>query len=93
MAHENRLSFDTESLPGFPVGVSQQFSLQVSGGTQPYTFVLTQGALPPDLSLSAAGEITGAVTAKVPDSTIVVQVTDNNENHTTQDFTVQTFKK
>jgi len=35
-------------------------TVTASGGTAPYTFAITAGALPPGLVLSAAGQITGA---------------------------------
>jgi hypothetical protein len=83
------LTFVTESLPEFSVGVAQQVALQVSGGAPPYRFGITSGALPNALALSQSGMITGAVASEVPDSTVFVEVTDSAGSHLTQAFDVQ----
>jgi hypothetical protein len=88
-ASESRLTFITESLPGFTVGVPQQFTLEASGGRPPYRFQVTQGALPAALNLSQAGTISGAVTKAVPDTTVFVQLTDADRSQLTQAFDVQ----
>lgn len=71
-----RLDFLTESLPSFTVGVPQKFSIEVDGGTTPYTFQITSGSLPSGLSLSRDGTISGTVEAEMPNTTIFVTVTD-----------------
>ncbi|MDR3508443.1 MAG: putative Ig domain-containing protein [Caulobacteraceae bacterium] len=45
------------------VGTSVSTSLSASGGTGPYSFAVTAGALPTGLSLSSAGALTGTPTA------------------------------
>ena len=53
------LTFITESIPQFTVGVFQEFALQASGGTPPYVFTITQGTLPQGLNLDSDGTIAG----------------------------------
>jgi hypothetical protein len=69
------LNIDTESLPGFTVGKAQKFTIQASGGKPPYTFQITQGALPAGLTFNSKGTLAGKPTA-VSDTTIFVKVTD-----------------
>lgn len=82
----------TESLPAFPVGVSQNFKIQVIGGSAPYTFKITSGSLPAALSLSTDGTITGTVRALAPDTTIFVQVSDTAGAKVTQAYDVQVIE-
>ena len=65
------LEFLTESLPGFAVGVPQHFQIQVDGGSPPYTFKITSGALPAALTLSNKGIISGAVKGAAAGTTIL----------------------
>ena len=66
----------TASLPNGTSGISYQQSLAASGGTLPYSWAVTAGALPGSLSLSAAGSITGTPSA-AGTSSFTVQVTDS----------------
>jgi hypothetical protein len=45
------------------VGAAYSFQLTGSGGVSPYTWTVTSGTLPPCLSMSTGGLITGSVTA------------------------------
>ncbi len=64
-------------IPNGVVGTPYSQSLMVSGGTAPYAWSIESGTLPPGLSLSAGGVISGTpttlgtyiVTVKVADST------------------------
>jgi hypothetical protein len=85
---KSTLTFITESLPDFTVGVPAQFDLQVSGGTPPYTFTITQGTLPQGLTLSNTGRISGKPT-KAADTTVSVRVKDYAGATLTQDFAVR----
>jgi MYXO-CTERM domain-containing protein len=51
--------------------------IQVTGGTGPYTFAINSGTLPPGMSLSASGMLTGTPTAP-GNYAVVIQVTDAN---------------
>jgi hypothetical protein len=77
------LTFITESIPQFTVGVFQEFALEASGGTPPYTFEATQGNLPQGLNLDADGTISG--TGETPGtSTVFFKLTDSAADHLTQ---------
>lgn len=83
-----QLTFITESIPDFTVGVAGQFDLQVSGGTRPYVFSITQGTLPRGLTLGKRGRLSG--TGKRPaDTTVFIKVTDHANAHLTQAFPVR----
>nr|WP_127170044.1 putative Ig domain-containing protein [Xanthomonas sp. BRIP62415] len=51
------------TLPAATAGSAYSQNLSASGGTAPYTFAVTAGALPPGLTLSAAGVLSGTPTA------------------------------
>ncbi|SOU04190.1 hemagglutinin [Xanthomonas arboricola pv. fragariae] len=51
------------SLPAATAGSAYSQNLSASGGTAPYTFAVTAGALPAGLSLSATGVLSGTPTA------------------------------
>ncbi|HMV87962.1 MAG TPA: putative Ig domain-containing protein [Blastocatellia bacterium] len=57
------ISINPATLPNGGVNAAYNQTLSGSGGTAPYTFAVTGGALPNGLSLSAAGALTGAPTA------------------------------
>jgi hypothetical protein len=69
------LSVTTTSLPGGTVGTAYTATLQATGGTLPYSWSVTSGALPAGLSLNAAtGAITGTpTTAATANFTVQVQ--------------------
>ena len=69
------LSFLTTSLPPAYLGLTYLAQLQVGGGAAPYLIQVIGGTLPPGLSLSAIGQITGTPTA-VTFNTITFRVTD-----------------
>ena len=75
--NSNALTVTTTSLPNGQVGVAYTATLSASGGTTPYTWTLTAGALPAGLSLSAAGVISGVPTAAVTATPLTVRVTDS----------------
>jgi Putative Ig domain len=56
------LTLTTFTLSGAQQGVPYTATLSAQGGTPPYTWTITAGALPPGLSLSAAGVISGTPT-------------------------------
>jgi hypothetical protein len=70
------LAISTSSLPGGTVGGAYSVTLQASGGTAPYTWSITAGALPAGLNLAAAsGVISGTPTA-AGNPSFTVQVKD-----------------
>lgn len=56
------VSVVTTSLPNGTVGLSYSQTLQATGGSAPYTWDITAGALPGGMSLSAAGALSGTPT-------------------------------
>jgi hypothetical protein len=56
------LSILTSSLPDGAVGAPYSAALSASGGEPPYRWALSSGSLPPGLSLSTAGVISGTPT-------------------------------
>jgi hypothetical protein len=56
------VSIATASLPGGTVGVAYSQVLVAAGGTGAYTWSVSAGTLPPGLTLSASGTITGTPT-------------------------------
>jgi hypothetical protein len=71
------LSITTTSLPSGQVGVAYSATLAATGGTSPYTWKLTSGALAAGLSLSTSGAITGIPTATAPQTPLSFQVVDS----------------
>ena len=72
------LTVTTASLPEGSLGVAYSQTLAASGGTTPYSWSITIGALPAGLSLNAAsGAITGTPTAAGV-SNFTVKVTDSS---------------
>jgi len=72
------LTITTTQLPAAQVNLPYNATLNATGGTPPYTWsiVAGAGALPPGLSLSPSGTISG--TSPGPSSGFTVQVTDAN---------------
>jgi hypothetical protein len=58
------LSVTNPTLPVGTVGVSYSQQIEASGGTAPYTFVVVKGAVPPGLSVSSSGLVSGLPTAQ-----------------------------
>jgi hypothetical protein len=65
------------ALPAADVGVAYNQSLAASGGSAPYTFAVTAGALPPGMTLSPSGVIGGSATVQGP-ATFTVTATDSS---------------
>jgi len=65
------------ALPAASVGVAYSTTLAAKGGTPPYTWSVTSGALPPGLSLSGSGVISGKPTTKGTFN-FTVKVTDTS---------------
>ena len=82
------LTFITESLPDFTQNTPANFQIEAVGGTPPYQFQITQGALPAGLSLGSAGLIAGTPT-QVADTTVFVLLSDAAGASLTQAFAVR----
>jgi hypothetical protein len=59
----SNIALSPATLPSTSPGAAYSQAITASGGTPPYTFAVSAGSLPPGLSLSAAGALTGAATA------------------------------
>jgi hypothetical protein len=71
------LQFSTSSLPAGQVGAAYSTMIQATGGTTPYQWSISSGALPAGLTLSATtGTISGKPTAS-GSSTFTAKVTDS----------------
>ncbi|MCE4063424.1 IPT/TIG domain-containing protein [Pandoraea sputorum] len=83
------ITFNVSSLPGGTAGVPYSQTIQASGGTGPYTYVLT-GTLPTGISWNAAtGVISGTPTQVVPTTSLSVTATDSNHFSASLPLTLQ----
>lgn len=69
------------------VGASYNQTLTASGGTAPYVFAVTSGSLPPGLTLSTGGVLSGSPTAGGSFS-FTVTATDQNQCAGSRSYTV-----
>jgi Putative Ig domain len=73
------VSISTATLPSGQVGIAYSATLNATGGTAPYAWSLTNGALPAGLSLSAStGAITGMPTAAATATPLTFTVKDSS---------------
>lgn len=83
------ISLTPSSLPNPKVGAAYgSVSFSATGGTGPYTFAVTNGALPAGMTLSTAGVLSGTPTAGGSFPTITVTATDANGGTGTRDYTL-----
>ena len=72
------LRVTTTALPSGQVGTAYSTTLAASGGTPPYQWSISSGALPPGLTLSAStGVISGTPTTAENAEAVTVQVSDS----------------
>jgi Putative Ig domain len=72
------LAVTTTHLPSATVGTAYSQTLTASGGTTPYTWAVTSGALPVGLSLNAStGVISGTPTTASTPAAVQFTVTDS----------------
>ena len=79
-------------LPAGGVDAPYSATFAATGGTAPYSFEVVSGTLPPGLSLSTAGELTGIPSA-AGTSSFTVEVTDTNSASDRGTFTIQVTAK
>lgn len=78
----------TGNPPSTLVGLTYPaFSFSVEGGTGPYTFYLTNGALPPGLSMNSSGALSGTSTAGGL-YRFTVRVFDSKQAWTEREFSI-----
>jgi hypothetical protein len=71
------LAVSTTSLPSAAQSAFYNQTLVVSGGAAPYSWSLISGSLPPGITLSSSGQITGTPTT-IGTSSFTTQVTDSS---------------
>jgi hypothetical protein len=83
------LTITTASLPNGTISAAYMATVVASGGTQPYTFAVSMGMLPPGVALDMAGNLTGTPTM-TGRFTFTVRVTDTStpQQSATQQYTV-----
>ena len=81
------ISLNPTTLPSGTVGVYYNQTITASGGTSPYTFAVTAGSLPPGLSLSSSGVLSGTPTTAGTYG-FVLTATDANGCHVSHDYTL-----
>ncbi len=81
------LTVATSSLPGGTIGTAYQQTLAASGGSGGNTWSVTVGALPPGLTLSPAGDITGTPTT-AGTATFTAQVKDGSGTTATKPLSI-----
>jgi hypothetical protein len=83
------LSFTTApTLPGGAAGTPYSAELSASGGTPPYTWTITGGALPNGLGFNAASGLISGTPAATGTFSFTVQVTDNAQTKAAKAFTI-----
>src|SRR5450756_776271 len=81
------IQITTSSLPASTVGATYTQTLTATGGSPPFSWSLSSGALPPGLALDPAGAIRG--TARTGGSyTFSIQVTDNAGARATMEYAI-----
>jgi hypothetical protein len=81
------LAITTGSLPGGQVGTPYNFTLDASGGTTPYAWNITSGALPSGLMLTGS-TISGTPTVAVTNLALTFKVTDSGSPAQSQSKTL-----
>ena len=91
---QSPLTITTSSpLPNATLQVSYSTTLQASGGVAPYTWSIGSGSLPPGLSLSSGGVISGVPTQTGTSTFVINAVDSSTQPQVTRkqfDLTVQT---
>ncbi|RDS81425.1 putative Ig domain-containing protein [Dyella psychrodurans] len=84
------LTLSPSTLPSTTAETAYSQSFTTTGGTQPYTYTLASGSLPPGLSLSTSGVLSGTPTA-AGSYTFVVRSTDSSTGTGAPFFTTVSY--
>jgi len=84
-----KLSMQTAKLPEGSVGAPYNSSLAASGGTAPYTYQITSGALPEGLSLNHSNGLISGTTLQSGSFAFTASVTDANSANVSGSITVK----
>lgn len=82
----NTIDIIDEGVPPFTVGVPGSFTLTGCCGTPGYTFTITSGTLPPGITMTAGGTISGTATAPRDNNIVCIKITDSVGCHVTKCF-------
>ncbi len=83
----SNLSITTDTLADASVGVFYTQIIQVTGGREPYTFTISSGSLPPGMTLSINGGLSGTPTLDGAFA-FAVAVADGSGLQTSRNFTL-----
>jgi large repetitive protein len=84
-----RLVLNPASLPNSQLGSPYNISLTTTGGTDPHTYSVSSGTIPPGLTLTADGQISGTPTT-VGSFNFIVQTVDADGYSATRELTLIT---
>ena len=84
------LTYQTEVIHAFYVGVPGNFQLEGVSGTEPYKFEIIEGTLPDGLHMTPSGRIVGVPQAE-SETVVFITLTDAAGCHLTQAFNVVVF--
>jgi uncharacterized protein YhjY with autotransporter beta-barrel domain len=88
----NSLTLNPPTLPPAPQGTPYRATVTATGGSTPYTYTVTAGALPPGLTLnSSTGQITGTPTT-IGNFTFTILARDINGNFGSHSYTIGTAR-
>jgi Putative Ig domain len=86
------LTYETEVIPAFYVGVPGNFQIVGVSGTEPYKFEIFDGVLPEGLHLTPSGRIVGVPQAE-SETVVFITITDAAGCSLTQAFNVVVLPK
>jgi large repetitive protein len=81
------ITLSPSTLPNGEIGTAYNETITATGGTAPYTFDVVSGELPPGLSLSNTGDLTGVPTT-AGSFTFTVRATDANQCFGSRIYTI-----
>ena len=82
------ISLITTTLSNGTMGISYSATLTASGGTAPYTYAITDGALPEGLSLNAASGLISGTPSTASTTDLTITVTDAKGASSLQNFSI-----
>ncbi|MFN7974255.1 MAG: putative Ig domain-containing protein [Acidobacteriota bacterium] len=82
------ITLSPASLPNGTIGVPYSQTITASGGTAPYTFAVTAGALPPGLALNGATGVISGIPTTAGSYNFTITATDANSCTGSQAYTI-----
>jgi uncharacterized protein (TIGR03437 family) len=92
MSRTRGLTANSAALPAAHTNVAYSSHLSATGGAPPYTYAIVAGTLPPGLSLSSSGQISGTVTAGPGAYRFSVRVADLSDDAVTTNQEIDVFQ-